>query len=111
MIYLGMGGSLFFLIYASSLFSDSTVQWLLSWGVLALLWILKRIPSFQEPPRRVAFLLLAAFITLRYWMFRSFESLLFISFWDSAGMMLLYLAETYGILIYFLGMFVSIWPL
>lgn len=111
LIYLGIGGSLFFLIYASSLFSDSTVQALLSWGVLAFLWILKRMPSFQEPPRRVLFLLLAAFITVRYWMFRSFESLLFISFWDSAGMMLLYLAETYGILIYFLGMFVSIWPL
>jgi cellulose synthase (UDP-forming) len=84
---------------------------LLSWGVLALLWILKRIPSFQEPPKRVLFLLLAAFITLRYWMFRSFESLLFITFWDSVGMMLLYLAETYGILIYILGMFVSLWPL
>ena len=111
LIYLGIGGSLFFLIYTSSLFSESSLQWFLGWGFLALLWILKRIPSFQEPPRRVLFLLLAAFITLRYWMFRTFESLLFISFWDSGGMMLLYLAETYGILIYFLGMFVSIWPL
>ena len=111
LIYVGMGGSLFFLLYSSSLFPDSALQMLLSWGILALLWILKRIPSFQEPPRRILFLLLAAFISLRYWMFRSFESLLFISFWDSVGMMLLYLAETYGILIYFLGMFVSIWPM
>jgi cellulose synthase (UDP-forming) len=106
-----MGGSFLFLLYSSSLFSESTFSLLLSWGALALLWVLKRFPSFEEPPRRVFFLLLAAFISLRYWMFRSFESLLFITFWDSMGMMLLYLAETYGILIYFLGMFVSVWPL
>jgi cellulose synthase (UDP-forming) len=111
LIYLGMGGSLLYLLYASSLFSETSFHLFLGWGFLALLWLLKRIPSFQEPPRRILFLLLAAFITLRYWMFRSFESLLFVSFWDSLGMMLLYLAETYGILIYFLGMFVSAWPL
>jgi len=111
LIYLGMGGSLLYLLYASSLFFETSFQLFLGWGFLALLWLLKRIPSFQEPPRRILFLLLAAFITLRYWMFRSFESLLFVSFWDSLGMMLLYLAETYGILIYFLGMFVSAWPL
>jgi cellulose synthase (UDP-forming) len=106
-----MGGSFLFLLYASNLFSLSSISMLLSWGSLGLLWLLKRIPSFQAPPRRILFLLLAAFITLRYWMFRTFESLLFITFWDSVGMMLLYLAETYGILIYFLGMFVSAWPL
>jgi cellulose synthase (UDP-forming) len=111
LIYLGMGGSLLYLLYAGSLFSETSFQLFLGWGLLALLWFLKRIPSFQEPPRRILFLLLAAFITVRYWMFRSFDSLLFASFWDSLGMMLLYLAETYGILIYFLGMFVSIWPL
>jgi len=111
LIYLGMGGSLLFLLYAASLFSETSFHLSLSWGFLALLWLLKRIPSFQEPPRRILFLLLAAFITLRYWMFRTFDSLLFISAGDSLGMMLLYAAETYGILIYFLGMFVSVWPL
>ena len=111
LIYLGMGGSLLYLLYAGSLFSETSFQLLLGWGFLALLWFLKRIPSFQEPPRRILFLLLAAFISLRYWMFRTFDSLLFVSIGDSLGMMLLYLAETYGILIYFLGMFVSIWPL
>jgi cellulose synthase (UDP-forming) len=106
-----MGGSLLYLLYACSLFSETSFQLFLGWGFLTLLWFLKRIPSFQEPPRRILFLLLAAFISLRYWMFRSFDSLLFVSFWDSLGMMLLYLAETYGILIYLLGMFVSAWPL
>jgi cellulose synthase (UDP-forming) len=111
LIYLGMGGSLLYLLYASSLFSETSFQLFLGWGFLAVLWFLKRVPSFQEPPRRILFLLLAAFISLRYWMFRTFDSLLFVSIGDSLGMMLLYLAETYGILIYFLGMFVSAWPL
>jgi cellulose synthase (UDP-forming) len=111
LIYLGLGGSLLYLLYAGSLFFETSFQLFMGWGFLALLWFLKRIPSFQVPPRRILFLLLAAFISLRYWMFRTFESLLFASFWDSLGMMLLYLAETYGIVIYFLGMFVSAWPL
>jgi hypothetical protein len=44
-------------------FSETSFQLFLGWGFLALLWLLKRDPSFQEPPRRILFLLLAAFIS------------------------------------------------
>jgi cellulose synthase (UDP-forming) len=109
--YMGIGAGLVIFLYMGGLYSSTPFQLGLNWGFIALLIILKRIPPFQDPPGRILFLLIGTFITIRYWMFRTFDTLLFISFWDSLGMILLYSAETYGILIYFFGMFVSVWPL
>jgi cellulose synthase (UDP-forming) len=110
-LLLGLGIGLFFLVYSATLYSQTFFQIWIGWLLLFLLFALKRVPFFQETPGRIFFLLLAGFISLRYWMFRTFDTLIFVSFQDSLGMMLLWLAETYGILIYFLGMFISIWPL
>ena len=110
-ILLGLGIGLFFLIYAGTFYAQTPLQIWIGWLFFFLLFALKNFSFFQETPGRIFFLLLAGFITLRYWMFRTFDTLLFVSFTDSLGMMLLWLAETYGILIYFLGMFITIWPL
>ena len=61
-------------------------------------------------PARIFILLIGAFMSARYWIFRTAETLIYTGPMDYTFAMLLYLAESYGILIYLLGMFVNVWP-
>lgn len=56
-------------------------------------------------------LCLGSYITLRYWIFRTFYTLDYTGFFDSIATFALYLSETYAIAVYLLGVFVNISPI
>ena len=86
-------------------------QMLLSAGVLAALFLLSRTERFLGDFNRVAVIVLAAYLSLRYWMFRTTDTLTYTGVWDFVFLMLLYLAETYGIFTHLVGLFVNLSPL
>ncbi|MBF0201491.1 MAG: glycosyltransferase [Desulfamplus sp.] len=70
-------------------------------------------PSVEQRGQflRILIMVLCGFLTLRYWFFRTTVTITFDSLTEFSFSMLLYLAETYGILIFFLGMFVNASPI
>ncbi|MEJ5227289.1 glycosyltransferase family 2 protein [Thermodesulfovibrio sp.] len=93
-----------------SVYLDTLQQAVVAYIFLALSYVLMKFNRNNETVR-VLILSLAVFITLRYWIFRTFHTLGYTGFFDSMAMLSLYLAETYAIVIYFLGIFVNISPL
>jgi cellulose synthase (UDP-forming) len=98
-------------VVASGLHLTLEHQETLGWLLAGALYFL----SLMEPKRgmvfRVFFLALGAFISLRYVIFRTTQTVFFTGPLDFVFMMLLYLAEMYGVTIHFLGMFVNVWRL
>lgn len=90
---------------------DNSRQLILSWGMLLFLVIMFKWQIFKRPPWRFLFILFSGFLTLRYLIWRSTESLVYTGAIDFIGMALLYLAEIYAMTIHFLGMFVNFWPM
>ena len=86
-------------------------QMLLSAGVLAALFLLSRTERFLGDFNRVAVIVLGAYLSLRYWMFRTTDTLTYTGVWDFVFLMLLYLAESYGIFTHLVGLFVNLSPL
>jgi cellulose synthase (UDP-forming) len=86
-------------------------QLLFAVGTLALLHLAGRVRSAHPDWSRTLVTMIGAFITLRYWLFRTTETLGYTGIWDFTFLLLLYLAETYGILVHFMGMFVNLSPL
>ena len=82
-----------------------------AWGIFSLAIILNRFNYVKRPPLRMIFIIMVSFVTLRYWYWRTFETLIFTGITDSVAMMVLYLAECHVIAIHFLGIFTNIWPL
>lgn len=85
-------------------------QIVIGWGALVFLIIIARVKIFIQPPYRFVFLLLAGFISLRYFVWRTFETLIYTDPFDLIGLLLLYVAEVYALALHFLGLFISIWP-
>ena len=100
-----------FVLYAAKLHLTIIQQAVVGYGLLGLVVVLMRLPSAKVPPVRALILFAAAFVTLRYCFFRTFESLTYTGFIASIAMLLLYGAEMYSAIIYFSGMFVNLWPL
>lgn len=86
-------------------------QMLLSGGILAVLFLLGWTGGLLGEFNRVAVIVLGAYLSLRYWMFRTTETLSFTDVWDFIFLMLLYLAETYGIFTHLVGLFVNVAPM
>lgn len=80
-------------------------------GALAVLYLAGRASKASPDWSRTGVILIGGFISLRYWVFRTTETLGYAGFWDFSFLLLLYLAETYGLLIHFMGLFVSLSPL
>ncbi len=99
----------FALILVSSLYLDIFQQSVLAYFSLALILFLTRKEKHQF--LRVLVLSIGFFLTLRYWIFRTFNTLSYTGVFDIISMLLLYLAETYAIAIYILGIFVNINPI
>jgi hypothetical protein len=57
-------------------------QLFLGFGTLALLHMAGRARKFNPDWSRVGVILIGSFITLRYWMFRTTETLGYAGFWD-----------------------------
>jgi cellulose synthase (UDP-forming) len=104
-------GILFYFIQFTSAYFDHSKQMYLGWGCFTVLFIMYRSKKFHRQPWRLIFILLAVFMALRYFQWRAYDTLIYTGPLDFIGMSLLFLAEAYGLIIYFLGMFVNIWPL
>ncbi len=88
---------------------DTLDQALVGWSMLLLLLALRR--HGGRGVLRVALLLLAAFLSLRYLFWRTTDTLSFHDLPSMTSSLLLYAAELYGITIYLLGLFVNVHPL
>ena len=84
---------------------------LIGWGLLGAALVMNRQESFKKAPGRFLFIFTVALISLRYFFWRTFDTLIYTGPLDMLGMMLIYLAEAYSLIIHFLGMFISLWPL
>lgn len=75
-------------------------------GAMLLLIRVKTLGFF-----RVLFLTISSYLVLRYFFWRTFYSLEYQDFFSSIGMIILYLAEIYGGIMFFLSVFINIRPL
>jgi cellulose synthase (UDP-forming) len=81
------------------------------WVCLGLLFAVRFTPGSRLAPWRIIFVLLAAYLTLRYFWWRTFETLIYTNPVDFVGMAALYTAELYSVTVHMLGLFVNLWPL
>lgn len=95
---------------ATFILSDDN-QLLISAGVLAAVWLFSRPEKVAAEFNRVVVIVLGSYLSLRYWMFRTTATLAYTGLWDFVFLMLLYLAETYGIFTHLVGLFVNVAPI
>jgi len=111
--YILVGAGIFlltFILYVSSAFFDFEQQVFLSWGMVLLALFIKTFIRNDQALKRIIIIFLCLFLTLRYWFFRTIDTLFFSAPIDIIFIAALYIAETYGILTYLLGVFVNIHP-
>lgn len=108
-IFAGVGA--FFFIFMAGCYLDIYYQLGIFWGLIGFIIVAGKIEVFKRPPLRILFILIIVFITLRYLLWRTFQSLVYTGPLDYAATILLYLAEAYAVAIHFFGLFVNIWPL
>lgn len=101
----------FLFIYGASTYLDVKTQMWLGWGIVLALVLLQRDLFPNKAVQRIIFILFCLFLTLRYWFFRTFDTLSFPGFWAFLAMTALYLAESYCIVLNVLGMFANIFPI
>ncbi len=104
-------GALMYCLQFSTAYFDYARQAYLGWGAFFFMLLMYKSKKTQRQPWRLLFLLIAAFLALRYTLWRTFGTLLYTGPADFVGMAMVYIAEIYGIAIYFMGMFVNVWPL
>jgi cellulose synthase (UDP-forming) len=83
----------------------------IGWGLLALVILLYAIKPLRRPPWRLLFMVAACLVSARYFIWRTFETLLYTGPADFAAMSMLYVAEVYALTVHFLGMFINVWPI
>lgn len=99
-------------LYFATIDLTNTEQGFLAWGMLAVIFLLARHPSVNRHVSvRIAFLLMAAFITLRYLIWRATSTLVYTGPVDFFFMSLLYVAELEVALVYLVNMFTNVCPL
>lgn len=86
-------------------------QMVLSAGLLICVALIHNLRSWTREFGRILLITLGAYLSLRYWIFRSTETILYSGLLDFVFLMMLYLAETYGIFTHLMGIFVNIAPL
>jgi cellulose synthase (UDP-forming) len=99
------------LVYAGGVQLSDENQMLVSAGALCFLFLAGAVQGRHPDSGRMLVILAGAFLSLRYWLFRTTQTLGYGGAWDLAFMALLYVAETYGILAHFMGLFVNLAPL
>ncbi|MBI4350975.1 MAG: UDP-forming cellulose synthase catalytic subunit [Elusimicrobia bacterium] len=110
-VLLSGAASLWFFMHLAGLHLPLQAQFAVGWGAAAALIVLKRFDRSRKPPLRIIFVVLCGFLTIRYAVWRTMETLVYTGFWDFLAMLALYLAEMYAIALHALGAFTSIWPL
>lgn len=104
-------GMLIYLMRFSTTYFSHSNQIIFGWGCLACLFLIHQLKKSRQQPWRLAFIILSAFLALRYILWRVFDTMIYTSAFDFLGMLLLLLAEIYAITLLFLGMFINVWPL
>ncbi len=102
---------LFLFVQLSSVYLLLSNQFVVGWGMIAILFLLKGVERFKKPPLRIVFVTACFFLTLRYAIWRTTETLVYTGPLDFIAMMALYLAEMYAMTVHTLGIFTNIWPL
>ena len=98
-------------VYAAGLILSIENQLFLSLCILIFLFLFKWAQPYLDDFSRIALVTLSAYLSLRYWFFRTTSTLTYTGFWDSIFLILLYMAETHGIFTHLMGMLVNISPL
>jgi len=104
-------GFLFYSLHFTYSYFDTSKQTYLGWACFIAIFLMYKVKKSRQQPWRLILLILAAFLSLRYIQWRTFDTLQYTGPLDFIGMALLYLAEVYGLIIYFMGMFVNLWPM
>ena len=109
----GIPTTVFFLffIYMSAIYLPRNIQLWLGWLFILLIVVVNRYLSRSADFQRIVIILICLFLTSRYWFFRVNHTIYYLGIFDFIGMIALFMAESYGILTYLLGMFVNIAPL
>jgi cellulose synthase (UDP-forming) len=97
--------------YFAAVFLTIRYQLILSACILSLLFLFKYSQNLLGDFGRIALVILSAYISLRYWLFRTTMTITYTGLVDFTFLLLLYLAETYGIFTHLMGMFVNISPI
>lgn len=97
------------LLWLAALPIDLSAQCWLAFTLIVVLMVLRYLP--KRWTSRALFLFIAGFVSLRYFCWRTMETLDFSTFLGGSAGVLLYLAEFYGICLFLLGIFVNIRPL
>ncbi|HEY5995284.1 MAG TPA: UDP-forming cellulose synthase catalytic subunit [Gallionellaceae bacterium] len=104
-------GMVFYCLQKAYTYFGMDQELYVGWGCFIAIYIAYRIKAFRRQPWRFIFILLSAFLALRYMEWRALHTLIYTGPLDFIGMALLFLAELYGLVIYLLGMFVNFNPL
>lgn len=104
-------GSLVYAISFTNAFFSNLQQLALGWGFTGAIFVVARSGLANRQVWRLVLIFLSAFLAIRYMYWRTVESLIYTDANDFIGMALLFLAESYGFVIYLLGLFVNVWPL
>lgn len=96
---------------------DATAQLWFAACLLGVMLLVRRAASREAERQRikqwlrVLLLFLGAYLTARYFFWRTFNTLTYYDIFSYSAALALYAAEVYGITIYLLGMFVNVQPL
>jgi len=104
-------GMLLYMVNLREAHFGNVMQFASGWACLALLLAIGHFPGSRRGAWRIVFVLVAAYLTLRYLWWRSLETLIYTNPLDFAGMSLLFAAEVYSIVVHLLGLFVNVLPL
>ncbi|HYD81030.1 MAG TPA: UDP-forming cellulose synthase catalytic subunit [Paucimonas sp.] len=106
-----LGAALVYSIHFSGSYFSFAHQIGLGWACLFSLYFLYKFSFAERQPWRLLFILLAAFLAMRYLLWRTFDTLVYVGPFDFLAMIVLYAAEVYAIAIFFMGLFINAWPL
>lgn len=81
-----------------------------AWSLVGLLILVRALPVVPADLQRLVICSISLFLTFRYFVFRAGETLFFDGIPDGIAVLALFAAETYGIVIHLLGLFVNISP-
>lgn len=89
---------------------EPVYEYIIGYGLLCVM-ILISVTDFLPPYyKRISVIVLGSMIAFRYWYFRTTETLFYAGFFDFLAALLLFGAETYGVIIHLLGGFINIMP-
>jgi cellulose synthase (UDP-forming) len=107
LIWFGLTGAL---VYLSSARAEPSAQLFIGGSLLVALYILKRFNSERRVPH-LLFLAIAAFIVLRYLFWRVIYTIQFTDWLSFTCALILFTAELYGMVVFFIGCFINASPI